>query len=189
MTRQRDILIENKNFTQDEIDRAKEELVKARNGLKRLNNSTSTNVDRRVTNGTNSNMYTMRVTALEADRNETSMATNAIVNPVTIREENNRLYADVKMQSINYRGFEGEVQELFSFSGNSRYGSRIPARKSGNIFTFEVPREVLDRNTEVWLEVNVDMMDALAGGGYGSGNRVFRMVFDPSNKKSSKLKL
>ncbi|MDY2986089.1 MAG: S-layer homology domain-containing protein [Peptoniphilus sp.] len=177
-----DILIENKNFTQDEIDRAKEELVKARNGLKRLSNSSSTNADGRVINGTNSNMYTMRVTALEADRNETSMAANAIVNPVTIREENNRLYADVKMQSINYRGFEGEVQELFSFSGNSRYGSRIPARKSGNIFTFEVPREVLDRNTEVWLEVNVDMMDALAGGGYGSGNRVFRMVFDPSNK-------
>ncbi|WP_455256700.1 S-layer homology domain-containing protein [Peptoniphilus asaccharolyticus] len=179
-----DMLMRGSSVSASDMKRAKEELVEARNNLIRLNRPNGQmNMNTNNSNRSNSKAYSMYVSSLEADRNEKSMADIAIVNPVTVVEENGRVYAEVRMQSVNYRGLDGEVQKLYSFEGNNRYGRKMAADRYGNTFKFEVPRDVLNRTTEVWLEVNVDIMDELMGGGYESGNRVFRMVFDPSNKQ------
>lgn len=178
-----DILIGDKKVSQAEVEIAKKELIDARNQLKRIGNTSTEN------SVNNQKAYSMIVTALEENRDKTSMAEAAIVNPVIVKKEGDKLYAQVKMRSVNLRGLDGEVQKIYSFSGNNKNGRKIAAIKNGNIFTFEVPREVLDRHTEVYLEVNVDVMDELAGGGYESGNRIFRMIFDPNNKNEVNIDL
>lgn len=97
------------------------------------------------------NEFSVPITLLKANEDTSSMASGAIISPCKIRVENNRAYAEIRTQTINFGGVRGRLVDVRNLSGGL-------VRMTNYGFEIEVPFSATKEQVDIRLQMTTDAM-------------------------------
>ncbi|MBU5669439.1 NEAT domain-containing protein [Peptoniphilus sp. MSJ-1] len=117
-----------------------------------------------------------------------SMGNTALKKTAEVEEKDGKYFYTLNLKKMNFMNMEGEITNLFVFdaddNSNKVETKQTPVEGEYNkIHEFE---RVNPKEEKILVAVWVDAMDAIAGGGKGSGEQKAYLKFDWANAKELK---
>lgn len=119
-----------------------------------------------------------------------SMGNSALKQVADVEEKNGKTIYKVYLKKMNFMNMEGELTNLFIYEGD-KDSPRVETKQTSISGEYNKVHEFVrttPKENKIVAAVWIDAMDAIAGGGPGSGEQKVYLVFDWANAKATEIK-